>query len=108
MKIINNINHRTKSFHFSVSELRKLVTQPPPLHSNLCYFSGYGELPDPLTCDNYYACTNSRTIRMPCPAGLHFKPTGERSGLCDYPSNVNCIDGNRSGNRPFHPKNVKP
>lgn len=91
----------------TVSEVRTIITQPPPLHNNLCYFRGYGELPDPLTCDHYYACTNSRSIRMTCPAGLHFKPTGERSGLCDYPYNVNCKNGNRGMDRKFHPKDTK-
>lgn len=97
-------------FKYTVSEVRTILTQPPPLHNNLCYFRGYGELPDPLTCDHYYACTNSRTIRMPCPAGLHFRPTGERSGLCDYPNNVNCKNGNRGGedeNTKFHPRDIK-
>ena len=63
------------------------ATQSPSLHNNLCTFEGYG---DPLTCDNYYACTNGRTIRMPCPDGLFFQPISRSEGICDFPKNVRC------------------
>ena len=67
-----------------------MFTQPPSQSNNLCYFDGFGEVSDPMSCDHYYACTNTRSIRMPCPAGLHFKPTSEDSGYCDFPRNVKC------------------
>ena len=75
---------------FLVDGLQPLFTQPPTQSNNLCYFEGFGEVADPLSCDHYYACTNTRSIRMPCPAGLYFKPTSKDKGFCDYPRNVEC------------------
>ncbi|XP_066930538.1 uncharacterized protein [Clytia hemisphaerica] len=89
-----------------LSGILPLIRQPASKHNNLCYFKGYGEIPDPLTCDHFYACTNSRSIRMPCPGGLFFQPTGERSGQCNYPDEVACKNGDRSVKKPFHPKNL--
>ena len=77
-------------FFFLVDELQPLFTQPPTQSNNLCFFRGFGEVSDPSSCDHYYACTNTRSIRMPCPAGLFFKPTSEDSGYCDFPRNVEC------------------
>ena len=86
--------------HYIVTRLTQLVVQPTPLHNNLCYFEGFGEYVDPISCKFYYACTNSRSIRMPCPAGLFFQPTSRTTGFCDFPRNVQCT-GN--GVRPTDP-----
>ena len=67
-----------------------MFTQPPSQSNNLCFFEGFGEVSDPMSCDHYYACTNTRSIRMPCPAVLFFKPTSKDSGYCDHPMNVDC------------------
>ena len=75
-------------------------TQPTSLHDNLCTYEGFGEFVDPLSCNFYYACTNSRTIRMPCPHGLFFQPSSNTTGFCDFEKNVACTG---AGVRPEHP-----
>ena len=79
---------------FTVTDLVS-VTPPPPKHDNLCHYLGWGEYADPSSCDNYYACTNSRSILMPCPAGLQFRPLSDKKGVCDWSYNVECKDGVR-------------
>ena len=78
------------AFSFSVPDLQSLVTQPPSQSNNLCFFKGFGEVVSPSSCDHYYACTNTRSIRMACPAGLHFRSINAEKGVCDYPRNVKC------------------
>ena len=86
------------NFLFIVDNLQKLITQPPSVSNNLCFFQGFGEVPDPSSCDHYYSCTNTRSIRMPCPADLFFRPLNSRSGICEYQSNVKCTgNGVRPG-----------
>lgn len=62
---------------------------------NVCEYRGFGEFPDPSSCDHYYACTNSRSIKMSCPSNLYFKVTGNGSGYCEFPASVNCLNGKR-------------
>ena len=92
---------KTKFFFYSFTASQIFeVTQPPSLHDNLCTYEGYGEFVDPLSCNFYYACTNSRSIRMPCPHGLFFQPSSNTTGFCDYKRNVACTG---AGKRPEHP-----
>ena len=84
-------------FFLSVTEITK-VTAPPPNHRNLCHYLGWGQYADPKSCDHFYSCTNSRSILMACPAGLHFRPISEKKGICDWKYNVQCNSEN--GKRP--------
>ena len=83
-----HLNHNF--FIVSVTPLQKLVPQPAPVSNNVCFFDGFGEVTDPSSCGSYFACTNTRSIQMNCPAGLHFRPISEKKGICDYPRNVKC------------------
>lgn len=44
-------------------------------------------LPDPNSCENFYACNHGLPILMACPKGLHFNPI---LSLCDWPEHANC------------------
>ena len=89
-KYLDMFHYKTYIFLSIVPQLQTLITQPPSQSNNLCYFKGFGEVADPLSCDHYYACTNTRSIRVKCPAGLYFKSSSSNRGVCDYPSNVKC------------------
>ena len=67
-----------------------LVKQPTPVSENVCFFDGFGEVANPSDCGSYFACTNTRSIPMNCPAGLYFRPITDKKGICDYPRNVKC------------------
>uniref|UniRef100_A0A7M5UY42 Chitin-binding type-2 domain-containing protein n=1 Tax=Clytia hemisphaerica TaxID=252671 RepID=A0A7M5UY42_9CNID len=84
------VNFECKFEGFDVSDLRPIFKQPVPESNNLCFFQGSGQVVDPASCDHYYSCSNTQSIRMPCPAGLFFHPTSDRQGFCDYQSNVQC------------------
>ena len=61
----------------------------------MCRLRGWSNIPDPSSCDHYLACTNSRTIRMPCPLGLYFQQGPTEDGHCNYKYLVDCEDGRR-------------
>ncbi|XP_066913183.1 uncharacterized protein [Clytia hemisphaerica] len=66
-------------------------------HRNFCEYQGYGIYPDPSSCTSYYACTNARSIRMSCPAGLQYKPDEtKKNGRCEFAYKVNCKEGKRT------------
>ena len=79
---------RTTETTITKSPTKSKSSTPPP---NICNKYENGNKIDPYSCNHFYTCSNGQPIRRTCAQNLFYSETG----VCDFPRNVICHDGQR-------------
>ena len=79
---------RTTETTITKSSTKSKSSTPPP---NICNKYENGNKIDPYSCNHFYTCSNGQPIRRTCAQNLFYSETG----VCDFPRNVICHDGQR-------------
>ena len=59
------------------------------VHNNTCIgLQNASNVIDPTSCNHFFRCTNTRSVRERCPSNLFYDP---KNDLCEFPHKVNCI-----------------
>ena len=64
------------------------------VHNNTCIgLQNASNVIDPISCNHFFRCTNTRSVRERCPSNLFYDP---KNDSCEFPHKVNCININGS------------
>ena len=59
------------------------------VHNNTCIgLPDASNIIDPISCNHFFRCTNTRSVRERCPSNLFYDPINDS---CEFPHKVNCI-----------------
>ena len=59
------------------------------VHNNTCIgLQNASNVIDPTSCNHFFRCTNTRSVRERCPSNLFYDP---KNDSCEFPHKVNCI-----------------
>ena len=59
------------------------------VHNNTCIgLQNASNVIDPTSCNHFFRCTNTRSVRERCPSNLFYDPINDS---CEFPHKVNCI-----------------